>query len=98
MRFFRATVILVFLCLPSFAAADELLVYRIRYDLATPSIVHVSLNFPAASDAPLTLIMPRTVPGGYAQRPYDPFVANVKAYAAADTVVDVQREALGPRW
>ncbi len=98
MRFFRAAVILVFLCLPSFAAADEHLVYRVSYDLATPSIVHVSLDFPAASDAPLTLIMPRTVPGGYAQRPYDPFVANVKAYAATDTVVDVRREELGPRW
>jgi predicted metalloprotease with PDZ domain len=98
MRLFRAAVILVSLCLPRFAAAEELLLYRVRYDLTTPSIVHVSLDFPAAADAPLTLIMPRTVPGGYAQRPYDPFVANVKAYAAADTALEVRREELGPRW
>jgi predicted metalloprotease with PDZ domain len=98
MRLFRAAVILVSLCLPSFATAEELLLYRVRYDLTAPSIVHVSLYFPAPSDAPLTLIMPRTVPGGYAQHPYDPFVANVKAYGAVDTAVEVRREELGPRW
>jgi predicted metalloprotease with PDZ domain len=96
--FFRGAVILLLLCWPSVAAAaEEQLVYRVRYDLAEPAIVHVTLNFPAPSDAPLTLIVPRTVPGGYAKRPYDPFVTNVKAYAA-DTPVEVRREPLGPRW
>lgn len=44
--------------------------------------------------------MPRTVPGGYAQRPYDPFVANVKGYAIATTSdsLEVQRDQFGPRW
>jgi predicted metalloprotease with PDZ domain len=96
--FFCGVVILAVLCWPSFAVAEEQLVYRVRYDLAVPAIVHVSLNFPVPSDAPLTLIVPRSVPGGYAQRPYDPFVINVKAYAAADTSVEVRREPLGPRW
>jgi predicted metalloprotease with PDZ domain len=99
MRFFRAALILVFLCLPSFAAAaEESLIYRVRYDLVTPSLVRVSLNFPAGGDAPLTLIMPRTIPGGYVQRPYDPFVANVKAYGETNAALDVRREELGPRW
>jgi predicted metalloprotease with PDZ domain len=80
------------------SAADEQLLYRVSYDLAAPAIVHVSMNFPAPSNAPLTLIMPRAIPGGYAQRPYDPFVANVKAYTAANASVQVQREPLGPRW
>ena len=104
------TALLAFLFLPgpaaapvaargaSHVAAQDALVYRTSYDLATPSMVHVSVNFPAPSDAPLTLIMPRTVPGGYAQRPYDPFVTNVEGYAAADTALEVRREELGPRW
>jgi predicted metalloprotease with PDZ domain len=104
------TALLAFLCLsgpvgttvaatiPGQVAAQDALVYRVSYDLATPSAVHISINFPAAVDAPLTLIMPRTVPGGYAQRPYDPFLTNVKAYAAADTALQARREELGPRW
>jgi len=93
---------LLFLCslgLPSgLAALDQQLVYRVRYDLATPSIIHVSLNFSAPAAAPVTLIMPRTVPGGYAQRPYDPFVAGVTAFNAANTPLDVKRDEIGPRW
>jgi predicted metalloprotease with PDZ domain len=85
-------------CGPTFVAAEEGLVYRVSYDLAAPAIVHISVNFPTPGDAPLTLIVPRAVPGGYAQRPYDPFVANVKAYSAAEAPVEVRREPLGPRW
>jgi predicted metalloprotease with PDZ domain len=90
--------LLACLGLPSVAVADEPLYYRVRYDLAAPSIVHISLRLPLSTKAPLALIMPRTVPGGYAQRPYDPFVSNVKAYASADAAGDVRREELGPRW
>jgi predicted metalloprotease with PDZ domain len=98
-RFLRAALFLTALLSWSLAAAaDEPLVYRVRYDLATPSIVRVSLSFPVPCDAPMTLIMPRAVPGGYAQRPYDPFVENVKAYTEKGTAVDVRREQLGPRW
>jgi len=80
------------------SAADKQLSYRVTYDLGAPAIVHVSMNFSAPSDAPLTLIVPRAVPGGYAQRPYDPFIASIKAYSAASVGVEVQREPLGPRW
>jgi predicted metalloprotease with PDZ domain len=96
--FFCGLAIGLLFCRPNFAATEELLVYRVSYDLAAPAIVHVSLNFPAPNDVPLTLIVPRSVPGGYAQRPYDPFVTNVKAYSAGDTSVEVRREQLGPRW
>jgi predicted metalloprotease with PDZ domain len=97
MRCVHGAVALLLLWVPG-TAAQERLVYRVRYDLAAPSIVHVSLDLPEPSDAPLTLIMPRTVPGGYAQRPYDPFVTNVKAYSAPETALEVQREEFGPRW
>jgi predicted metalloprotease with PDZ domain len=95
---FRGVMMLAILCWPCFAGASEQLVYRVRYDLAAPATVHISLNFPAATDAPLTLIVPRTVPGGYAQRPYDPFVANVRAYSASGSAVAVRREEVAPRW
>src|SRR6202790_5250535 len=96
--FFRGVVLLLLFCSPSVAAGQEQLVYRVRYDLAELAMVHISLNFATPSNAPLTLIVPRTVPGGYAQRLYDTFVANVEAYSVADTTVEVRREELGPRW
>lgn len=90
--------LLAFFALPRSVAAEPNLAYHVQYDLAAPSLVHISLNLPAPSDAPLTLIMPRSVPGGYAVRPYDPFIENVKAYSSAQIAVAVQREELGPRW
>lgn len=94
-----ATLSLFFLLvLPSRAAADTDLVYRVSYDLAKPSLVHIAIDASTAAGAPLTLIIPRTIPGGYAQRPYDPFVKNVRAHSAASTDLAVEREDLGPRW
>ena len=98
MRSFRGVLSLALFLAPMMAAAQENLIYRVRYDLATPSTVHVSLKFPRAVDAPLTLVMPRTLPGGYAQRPYDPFVSHVKAFSAAEGSLEVRREEAGPRW
>jgi predicted metalloprotease with PDZ domain len=80
------------------AAADQPILYRLGYDLSAPAIVRVWINLSPGAEAPLTLIMPRSVPGGYAQVPYDPFVANVKAYGDTDAAIDVQRDADGPRW
>lgn len=81
------------------------LTYRLTYSLQTPHLVHVAIEVPpSASASLLTLVVPRSVPGNYAQRPYDPFVSNVKAFsesaphASANDVVPVERAALGPRW
>jgi predicted metalloprotease with PDZ domain len=100
MRVFYSAIIVVLLCFPAAAAVEQPpLQYRLGYDLTAPSLVHVSVGFSLSASAPLTLVMPRTVPGGYAQRPYDPFVANVKAYGAnADAVLETRREEFGPRW
>jgi predicted metalloprotease with PDZ domain len=94
--------------LPRVATAQDTLVYRVRYDLAAPSLVHVSLKLPASEAAnrnadtqkaaPLTLIMPRAVPGGYAQRPYDPFVVNVSAHDVNGAGASMRREENAPRW
>jgi predicted metalloprotease with PDZ domain len=97
---FRSAALLALatLCLCSPVLAQDDMVYRVRYDGATPGVVHVSLGLTVFSTAPLTLIMPRSFPGGYVQRPYDPYLSNVKAFGANDDVIGVRREELGPRW
>lgn len=103
MQFLRGAATLAFFFLTVFspqgiAAPNEPLSYHLRYDLAAASVVSVSIRFAVPTDAPLTLIMPRSIPGGYAQRPYDPFVTSVKAYSATGDAVEMRREELGPRW
>jgi predicted metalloprotease with PDZ domain len=103
MRSFRAATILAFSLLTTalsqnLGAANNRLGYELRYELASRSVVHVAVKFAAPEEAPLTLIMPRSVPGGYAQRPYDPFVINVRASSEVGEPVAVRREELGPRW
>ena len=85
-------------------AADQPLTYRLTYSLESPTVIHVSIQVPQPAGAPLTLIIPRSVPGGYAQRPYDPFVFNVKAFsesaphASKNDELSVERDEDGPRW
>jgi len=92
-----------------FAAArtadQSKLTYRLTYSLEKPNLVHISILLPSSVSAPqLTLIVPRSVPGNYAQRPYDPFVSDVRAFSASaphasnNDVVAVERAELGPRW
>jgi predicted metalloprotease with PDZ domain len=98
----------ILLCLLGFLApycrsqtstpANEYLVYRVKYDLAAPNLVHIAIDFPPDTAAPQTLIIPRSVPGGYAQRPYDPFVAHVTAHSSSDANLEVRRDDLAPRW
>jgi predicted metalloprotease with PDZ domain len=100
-RAFYTAIVVLLLCFPDAAAAQNpSFLYHLSYDLSTPSLVHVSVGLSPPASAPITLIMPRTVPGGYAQHPYDPFVANVKGYAATATSasLEVQRDQFGPRW
>jgi predicted metalloprotease with PDZ domain len=86
------------LLLPARIFAQAPLTYRVEYNLSKPAEIHVALRIAGGADAPLTLVMPRAVPGGYAQRPYDPFVENVHAFASDGKEANVQRENPGPRW
>jgi predicted metalloprotease with PDZ domain len=87
-----------FLLLPARILAQEAVSYRVEYSLSKPSEIHVALRIAGGADAPLTLVMPRAIPGGYAQRPYDPFVENIHAFSSDGKETDVTRENLGPRW
>ncbi len=97
---FRSAALLALaaLCLCSPVLAQDDMVYRVRYDRTNPGVVHISLGLTVFGTAPLTLIMPRSFPGGYVQRPYDPYVSNVKAFGANGDMIGVRREELGPRW
>jgi predicted metalloprotease with PDZ domain len=83
---------------PALVFAQKPLEYRAEYTRPTSSKIHISLHVPGGADAPLTLIIPRAIPGGYAERPYDPFVENVRATSPAAVPLEVRREEQGPRW
>src|SRR5215472_11703723 len=90
-------VLLALLALPSFARAQESITYRLQYagDGAT---VHVSVVLSAGISGAVTLVMPRTVPGGYSWRLYDNFVEEVRAFSPVGTPVSMKRAEMGPRW
>jgi predicted metalloprotease with PDZ domain len=80
------------------AHAQAPIEYRLRYAEAGGALVHVSIALPAPADSPRTLVMPRAVPMGYGQQPYDRFVSNVAAFSAKGEALPVTREDDAPRW
>jgi predicted metalloprotease with PDZ domain len=88
----------VFLLFPFVASAQEPLTYRLHYAASGDPLVHVSLTVPGGQAGPLTLIVPRNLPGGYGWRPYDGFIEHVQAFSAAGVALEVQRASGGPRW
>jgi predicted metalloprotease with PDZ domain len=71
--------------------------YHLRYDAPGDSLVHISITLPAAAPGPVTLVIPRAVPMGYASVPYDRYVVGVRARSDHGTSLEVRR-AEGPRW
>ncbi len=78
----------------------------VRYSVAPASteasgvsrLLRVSLYLPVdALAAPVTLIMPRAIPMGYGQQPYDQFVTVTAARSRSGAAATVRRED-GPRW
>jgi len=82
------------LCVP--ALAQEAVSYRLRYTPPGGS-VQVTLRAPDVSAGPQTLVIPRAIPMGYGEQPYDRFVGKVAAFAAGGSGLDVSRQD-GPRW
>jgi predicted metalloprotease with PDZ domain len=77
--------------------ASEPVVYRLALAKADDTSVSVSLELPATVTGPAVLVIPRAVPMGYSQQPYDRYVTNVTAHGEGDTALPVEREE-GPRW
>jgi predicted metalloprotease with PDZ domain len=89
---------LVLLFLPNFSRAQAPITYRLQYAGAGDCCVHVQLVFAEPLPAPITLVVPRTYPGGYEQVLYDAYVDNVSAFEATGKAVEVHRAQDGLRW
>ena len=89
------------LCVPHGGSARETTMAAVRYQLTYnapgSAAAHVRMDIPGAAPAQRTLLIPRAVPMGYGDQPYDSFVANVVAFDAKGARLDVAR-ADGPRW
>ncbi|MFN8061197.1 MAG: hypothetical protein U0Q12_18700 [Vicinamibacterales bacterium] len=72
--------------------------YQVTYREGAPR-VEVTMRFAPAIDAPLVFVVPRSVPMGYGEQPYDEFVADLTASGDGDgrRAIAVERQD-GPRW
>ena len=71
--------------------------YRVEFARAGDTTVAVSIEPPAPLPGPVTLVIPRAVPMGYSQQPYDRFVSDVAGAAPDGAALAVEREE-GPRF
>lgn len=85
------------LCLLLTAQSAPALRYELTYTTGTPGSVQVEILLPAAVGA-TTLVMPRAIPMGYADVPYDRYVRDVEAFGADGGALEVKRAEEGPRW
>ena len=76
--------------------AEEPIEYTIGYELVPPGILTVEMS---VGEAPLpqTLAMPRAIPMGYGEQPYDSFVGGLEAFGPGGRPLQVSRGD-GPRW
>jgi len=82
---------------PGPAAAAIAQGYSVEYSLGSPGRIHVSIVPGQPLQGPVTLVIPRAIPSGYAMQPYDRYVENVVASSGTGTAAGVERED-GPRW
>ena len=71
--------------------------YRLAIEKPGDSTIAVSLTLPNPAAGPVTLIIPRAVPMGYSQQPYDRYVTTVSAHGKEDESLAVERKD-GSRW
>lgn len=93
----RVIVFFALLFAPMVTGAQARMTYGVQYARAGESRIRVSIEMPEPLAGPQTLVMPRAIPMGYGEQPYDRFVGNLKAYGAGDEVLEVERQE-GPRW
>jgi predicted metalloprotease with PDZ domain len=92
--------VIIFIALlfaPVVTGAQARMEYGVQYARADESRIRVSIELPEPLAGPQPLIMPRAIPMGYGEQPYDRFVENLRAYGAGDQVLAVERTD-GPRW
>jgi len=78
-------------------SSRPVVLYRLSYSAPGAATVHVRIELSGHPAASRTLLIPRAVPMGYGDEPYDQFVSNVSAFDAAGKSLPVTRGD-GPRW
>lgn len=78
------------------AGAESTVVYQLAYDLDEPGEVSVRIDF-AGLSLPRSLVIPRAIPMGYGEQPYDRFVSGVRGFSSDARPIAPEREE-GPRW
>ena len=81
---------------PSVTGQTEL-TYVVQYTNEQSALIHVQIVAASVDKSLITFVMPRAIPGGYGQQPYDRFVEHVKATSTKGMSLKVQKEN-GPRW
>jgi predicted metalloprotease with PDZ domain len=89
---------LILLFLPKVARAQTPINYRLQYAAPGDCCIHIQMVFAEPLPAPITLVLPRTYPGGYEQILYDAYVDKVSAFGAAGKPIELTRGKDGPRW
>jgi predicted metalloprotease with PDZ domain len=88
-----ATIVL-FLAQPVAAAEVS---YSLTYRDSRPGVVSVRIDLPPASPGSRILVIPRAIPMGYGEQPFDRFVSSVDASSSDGSKLAVERGE-GPRW
>lgn len=81
----------------TFGATATTVTYTLSYLSPGSPKVHVRVDLSLGGTAPRTFLVPRAVPMGYGEEPYDRFVSDVRAWDPAGKSLAVLRKA-GSRW
>ena len=71
--------------------------YSLTYREARPGVVTVRIVLPPAPQGARILVVPRAIPMGYGEQPFDRFVSSVAASSSDGSTLAVERSE-GPRW
>lgn len=71
--------------------------YHLRYTTDRPDLVHVTISFVSPLIGEHVLVMPRAIPMGYGEQPFDEFVEALTALGPSNESRSTQRDE-GPRW
>ncbi|HXV63939.1 MAG TPA: hypothetical protein VEK15_24785 [Vicinamibacteria bacterium] len=79
------------------SAAPEEISYKLTYRESRPERVSVRIDLPSVVVGSRIFVIPRAIPMGYGEQPFDRFVTSVSALAASGSAIAVERGE-GPRW
>ena len=94
----RAGVLLAVVGLGATASVGaQTMSYRLHYAKAGEAFIHVSLVPSTPLPAPRVLVVPRAIPMGYGEAPYDESIEELHAFDSSGAPLSVSRDD-GPRW